>query len=301
MDNSFSSLIDSASGVLILLPTKPYFDQVAAGLALYLSLKGSKEVSIMCPSPMLVEFNRLVGVNQIVSEAGNKNLTIKFTGYPAENVERVSADVEGGKFYLTVIPKPGKISPKKEEIELSYSGVSADTVILIGGGNESHFPILEKKDAQGGKIVHIGTRELSVSPDRGVMSLARPAASVSEIMTSLIKESGLTLDSDTATNLILGIEEGSNHFASEEVTAETFELFAHLLRAGGKRFAKSPALKGFYPPGSIPGVGFKFGQKPSPQAQTTRNESAEEDAVQENSRETPQDWLEPKIYKGTSV
>ena len=279
------------------MPTKPYFDQVAAGLALYLSLKGSKEVSIMCPSPMLVEFNRLVGVNQITSEAGNKNLTIKFTGYPAENVERVSADVEGGKVYLTVIPKQGMTSPKKEEIEFSYAGVSADTIILIGGGNESHFPILESKDARGAKIVHVGTRELSVSPDRGVMSLARPAASVSEIITSLIKESGLTLDGDTATDLILGIEEGSNHFAGEEVTAETFEIFAHLLRAGGKRFAKSPALKGFYPPGSIPGVGFKYGKN----VQTTRNESVEEDAAEETSQETPQDWLEPKIYKGTSV
>jgi len=261
----------------------------------------------MCPSPMLVEFNRLVGVNQIASEAGNKNLTIKFTGYPAENVERVSADVEGGKFYLTVIPKPGKTSPKKEEIELNYSGVSADTIILIGGGNESHFPILESKDAQGVKIVHIGNRELSVLPDRGVMSLARPAASVSEIIASLIKESGLTLDGDTATDLVLGIEEGSNHFAGEEVTAETFELFAHLLRAGGKRFAKSPVLKGFYPLGSIPGVGFKYGKKMAPfekqtqSVQTTRNESVEKDVAEETSQETPQDWLEPKIYKGTSV
>jgi len=283
MNNSFSSLVDSATGVLILLPTKPYFDQVAAGLALYLSLKDSKDVSIMCPSPMLVEFNRLVGVNQIVTEAGNKNLTIKFTGYPAENVERVSADVEGGKFYLTVIPKPGMTSPKKEEMEFSYSGVAADTLILIGGGNESHFPILESKDAQGAKIVHIGTRELSVLPDKGVMSFARPAASVSEIITSLIKESGLVLEGDAATNLVLGIEEGSNHFAGGEVTAETFETFACLLRAGGKRFVKSPFVKGFYP------------------FQTTRNESVEKDSVKESTQETPQDWLEPKIYKGTSV
>lgn len=234
----------------------------------------------MCPSPMLVEFNRLVGVNKIVSEAGNKNLTIKFSGYPAENVERVSADVEGGKFYLTVIPKPGMISPKKEEIEFSYLGVSADTIILAGGVNENDFPLLENKDIQGAKIVHIGTRALSVLPDKGVISFARPAASVSEIVTSLIKESGLVLDGDVATNLVLGVEEGSNHFTSEEVTAETFELFAHLLRSGGKRIAKRP----------IPVV-----------AQTTRNESVEEDAAEESTQETPQDWLEPKIYKGTAV
>ena len=261
MDNSFSSLIGSASSILILLPTKPYFDQVASGLALYLSLKESKEVTVMCPSPMLVEFNRLVGVNKIAFEAGNKNLTIKFSGYPAENVERVSADVEGGKFYLTVIPKPGMTSPRKEEIEFSYSGVSADTIILVGGMDESHFPLLENKDIRGAKIVHIGTRALSVLPDKGVMSFARPASSVSEIVTSLIKESGLVLDGEVATNLVLGVEEGSNHFASEEVTAETFELFAHLLRSGGKRIAKRPISRGLYP------------------FQTTRSDSVEADAA----------------------
>ena len=42
MENSFASLIESANSILVLLPTKPYFDQVAAALALYLSLSNSK-------------------------------------------------------------------------------------------------------------------------------------------------------------------------------------------------------------------------------------------------------------------
>ena len=97
MDNSFSSLVDSASSVLILLPNKPYFDQVAAGLSLYLSLSDKKEVTISCPSPMMVGFNRLVGVNKIVAEIGNKNLTIRFAGYDADSIEKVSYDIENGE------------------------------------------------------------------------------------------------------------------------------------------------------------------------------------------------------------
>ena len=78
MENSLLTLIDSAASVLIVLPTKPYFDQVAAGLSLYLSVHDRKEASIFCPSPMTVGFNRLIGVNKISTELGNKNLTIKF-------------------------------------------------------------------------------------------------------------------------------------------------------------------------------------------------------------------------------
>src|SRR5689334_79210 len=98
MDNTLSQLIDSSSSVLIILPTKPYFDQVAAGLSLYLALRDKKDATITCPSPMTVGFNRLIGVQKIVSEIGNKNLTIKFAGYDATNIEKVSYDIENGEF-----------------------------------------------------------------------------------------------------------------------------------------------------------------------------------------------------------
>jgi hypothetical protein len=284
MENNLSSLIDSAGSVLILLPTKPYFDQVAAGLALYLSLKTSKETAIICPSPMLVEFNRLVGVDKITSEAGNKNLTLKFSGYPAENVERVSADVETGKFYLTIIPKQGLPSPKKEEIEFAYSGVAADLIILVGGANESHFPFLADPDVQGVKIVHLGTKELSAPAQLGIMSQAHPASSISEIVAGVINQSGRALDADIATNLVLGMEEGSNHFSSEETTPETFELFAQLLRSGGQRFTRRPIEN----------------KRPTPFVQPTPPLQPNQPAVQPKNQ-APKDWLEPKIYKGTSV
>jgi nanoRNase/pAp phosphatase (c-di-AMP/oligoRNAs hydrolase) len=271
MDNSFGSLIESASSILILLPKKPYFDQVAAGLALYLSLREKKEVVISCPAPMLVEFNQLVGVNKVTLKPENKNLTIKFVDYKAANIERVSYDIEDGQFKLTVVPKPGAPSPNKDQVLLSYSGVSADTLILVGGANEEHFPILTSDSLKGAKVVHIGTRALSVSSEKGVMSFARPASSVSEVISSLIKESGLTIDVDIATNLLMGIEEASGKFSSERVTADTFETVAELLRAGGKRKPKTVSPQGVFPT--------KIQPKEKP----------------------PKEWLAPKIYKGTTI
>jgi hypothetical protein len=278
-ENSFGSIIEASKSILILLPTKPYFDQVAAGLSLFLTLRDGKDTAITCPSPMLVEFNRLVGVNKVTSELGNKNLTIKFIDYKASDIERVSYDIENGEFRLTVIPKVGFNAPKKEQVAFEYSGLSADTIILIGGANETHFPALASKDLVNAKIVHIGTRALTMAGQRDIISFASPASSVSELVATLINQSGFRLDQDISTNLLMGIEEGSREFKGPDVRPETFETVAQLLRAGGQRVPQGPVNKDAFPQGAVPG----------------------EEVVEEKKEEAPKDWLEPKIYKGTSI
>jgi hypothetical protein len=299
MENSFGSIIESAKSILVVLPTKPYFDQVAAGLALYLSLQGKKETNIVCPSPMVVEFNRLLSVDKIATEVGNKNLEIKFVNYKAEDIEKVSCNVEEGEIVLSVVPKAGFESPKKEQVELLYSGVSADTVILVGGANETHFPVISTPDLAGAKILHIGIRALE-SGSRGILSFAKPASTTSELVADYITESALPLDQEVATNLLAGIEEGSKGFKGSEVTAETFQVVANLLRAGGKRQPEGRIDREAFPPGSIPG---------EPIAQPVKIEEVEKrpaspaggPATSTGGETPPTDWLEPKIYKGTSV
>lgn len=281
MENSFGSLLSSAKSILVILPTKPYFDQVAAGTALYLSLKGHKESMIYSPNPMLVEFSRLIGVQKISSDVGNKNLNIIIKGYDAEQIEKVRYDVVGGDLNLTIIPKTGLLAPNKEQVLMDYSGISADTVVLIGGANESHFPILSSPELEGVKIIHIGTRALNMESGKPILSFARPASTVSELMAMLLMEGGLELDQEIATNLLMGIEEGSHDLKSPEVNADTFQTMAVLLRAGGQRMPERPKRESF-PQGSIPG---DIPVEP---------EKKEEPA--------PQEWFkEPKIYKGTSV
>lgn len=304
MDNSFTQLLDAASSVLIILPTKPYFDQVAAGLSLYLSLHDKKTVSISCPSPMMVGFNRLIGVNKIVSELGNKNLTIKFAGYDATNIEKVSYDIENGEFRLTVVPKVGFGAPQKEQLDLSYAGLSADLVILVGGANDTHFPILNSPDFTVSKIAHIGTRVLTTN--REVMSLSKPGSSTSEIIAELIKSSELPIDPDIATNLIMGIEEGSSHFESVEVRPETFEMFAFLLRNGGKRQPKTRLSPMNFPPGSIPGMPLRMPkmaipQQPTPTFDEQYNPDPEGTNEAEQDLDAPDDWLQPKVFKGAAI
>jgi hypothetical protein len=304
MENSFLSLIDSATSILVVLPTKPYFDQVAAGLSLYLSILGRKEVSIFSPSPMTVGFNRLIGVNKISTELGSKNLTIKFAGYDATNIDKVSYDIDNGEFKLTVVPKTGQTAPQKEQVNVAYTGVSADLVIFVGGANDSHFPILASSELSSAKIAHIGTRVLDSS--REIMSFAKPGATTSELVANLIRENGLTIDADTATNLVMGIEEGSLNFTSSEVRPETFETFANLLRSGGQRTPKIKLSPMSFPPGAIPTKPFRAPAVQQPVTPITQIETQPEANVPETGEESldinpPSDWLQPKIYKGTSV
>ena len=292
MDNSFRNLVDSAKNILILLPSKPYLDQVAAGLGLYLCLKDSalqkegRDVSISCPMPMVVGFNHLLGINKISPQPGNKNLVIKFNNYQAANVERVSADVVNGELHLKLIPNSGAVSPQKEQIEISYAGVAADLVILVGGGNTSHFPALTSNELKGTKVAHIGTGVLEAR-DIPIMSFARVGSSVSEVVYAILKENTYSLDADSATNLIAGIEEGSRNFQGQDVTAETFQIAADLLLLGGRRLAKERFTPRNMVPGSNPAEIFAKQAKPAVTAV--------------GGDQAPQDWFEPKIFKGTSV
>lgn len=276
METTFKSVVEKATSILVLLPKDPHLDQVASGLSLYLALKDKKNVTVTCPTPMIVEFNRLVGVNKITSESENKNLEITFNDYKADDVERVSWDIEGSNFKLIVIPNPGVLAPKKEQIQLSYSGFSADTIVLVGGGRKEDYPMLLKKDTQALNLVHIGNRIPEIP---GILSFAKPASSLAELVYYLIKEAEISVNEDIASNLLAGIEFGSNHFRAEGVTADTFSAFADLMKLGGKRFIQAPQQP----------KGFQKNVPQQPQVQGQQKPDA------------PKDWLEPKIYKGTTI
>jgi hypothetical protein len=275
MDNSLLSLIDAAASILVL------------------SIHDRKDVSIYCPSPMMVGFNRLIGVNKISQEVGKKNLVIKFVGYEATNIDKVGYDIENGEFKLTVTPKAGFTSPEDNQIKVDHSGASADLVILVGGANDSHFPILSTSELANAKIAHIGTRVLDTTHE--VFSFAKPASTTSELIASAIKESGLALDTDVASDLVMGIEDGSNNFAGSEVTPETFEMFAYLLRNGGQRMPRIKLSPASFPPGAIPQT-----VTPVSQVETQAEANTPETGIETPEVNPPTDWLQPKIFKGTA-
>src|SRR3972149_2927533 len=104
------------------------------------------------------------------------------------------------------------------------------------------------RSAAGAKLLHVGTRAITLGSGKEPISFAKPGSSISEVIATLINESGFSLDPDMATNLLMGIEEGSRDFKGPDVTAQTFEIVATLMKAGGNRIPQRAPTPAFRPP-----------------------------------------------------
>jgi hypothetical protein len=189
-----------------------------------------------------------------------------------------------------VIPKQKVSPPAKNSVSLSYSGISSDTVLVVGGNNESDFPAISGSELAGANIVHIGITEKNLVPGKNYISFSRPASSISEVVFGLINRIGVNIDEDVATNLIMGIESSTNNFLDSTTTAETFQIVSDLMKLGGKRSGKTFTSGGSFP----------YPLKSKPQADLGGQVFAQ-NKNNKNDVPTSNDWIEPKIYKGTSV
>lgn len=208
MTSDVTASLTSATSVAIYLPTDPSFPLVAAGLGLYLSLKSKgASVDIVCPTPMTVAMNRLVGVDQIKTELPGRNLVISFD-YVKDSIEKVSYNVENGKFNLLVQPKAGHQPLSADNVGFKLAGSSTDLIVLIGNAPSP-------ADSQ-----NLPTLSLIQNDSR---SLAAETA-------VLLGEANLPLDQDIAGNLLQGLAAETDRFAS--ATADDFASAANLARHG---------------------------------------------------------------------
>jgi nanoRNase/pAp phosphatase (c-di-AMP/oligoRNAs hydrolase) len=245
--SSFKKALDSVKSAIIILPENPSMDTVAAGLSLSLALKKQGLSSVVsAPNPMTVEFNRLVGVNNVREDLGDKNLVVSFADYPADGIERVAYNIENGEFVLTIVPKPGQTAPKSDQIITSYSGISSDLVIIVGanypeglGRFAENKEILEQEN-----LAIVGNTPLSGYSS--AMELIDPSgSSVSDVVYDIIEQAGLPMDEDIATNLFMGLEAGTHNFTSGNVNAQTFSRAANLLSQGARRNSNQAPASGF--------------------------------------------------------
>lgn len=281
----FSQILAESSSILILLGENPDFDKIAAALSLYLSVRSlGKNVSISSPSQMVVASNRLVGIDKISQELGGKNLRIAFRDYQAEGIERVSYDVEGGQFFLTVIPKTGAPSPKPEQVDISFTGVGGvDALFLIGVKGLSELGGLNKPELLSiPRVLVVGIERpgLDIAQVRPTEVIDLLSESLSEVVGNLILSNNLPLDEDIAANLFQGLVKTTANFTSSKVRAETFQIAAELVRAGAKKAAISTPSRS---PVSIEQPGL----------------------ASETPEESHQDWFgPPRVFtggKGTSI
>ena len=261
--------LTTAQIIFIVLPPNLNQDKVAAGLSLFLSLKKKgRQVSIASSQPMTVEFSSLVGVDKISQKLGGRNLVISFD-YLQDSIEKVSYNIENKKFNLVIQPKDGFPPLSTEKIEYFYSGGKADLVLILGASSLADL----------GEIYSQNKNLFEEEKTFNFNLQSLRAASYSEIVASLLSRLKFPVDVDIASNLLRGLEAATDVFSSPQVSSTTFEAAAFCLRAGARRRGEKP----------------KTPLKPMP-----AEVSAEKKPVEEGKKELPRDWLEPKIYRGTT-
>jgi len=277
----------------ITLPNNPSIDAVASSTALYLSLlKLNKNISLSCSNK--VDYN-LTGVDKIqknLSVSGD-SLMISFP-YSDGSIDKIDYRIEGESFNLIITPRQGfsRLDPSK--VSYSYTGGKLDFIFVLDSPTLTSLGDLYQNNQnqfQGVEIINID-RHITNSNFGTINYVNKTASSLSEMIFLLIKNLGVELDKDIATNLYAGLISATNNFSSYSVNAQTFETAAFLLKAGAiKKVIKKPPTSNQAPSFTPPSFPTKpFEVKPIG--------SVEKEPKPAQTPETPDDWLKPKIFKG---
>lgn len=281
--------LNASQKVVIVLNQRPSLDQVAAALSLKLAFKeAAKEASIVCASPMMVEFNHLVGINQVESRVTGTDLIISFN-YSPDQVEKVSYNDDGNRPNIIVQPKAGAPSISEKLASFSYGGVGADIIISLGVKDPAMVNINGLNLSQGFVVnvdnspANVGFGELSI--------LDQSTPSLSEMALGIILGLNLALSPDAAQNILAGIWQSTLGMNNPNLGPDTYEAVAICLRAGAQKpmtnniAPRRPAV--FVPP-----------QERTDKQQTPVEKPKEKEELPVK---PPADWFEPKIFRGTNV
>lgn len=330
------NLLPTAKNILIALPANSDADRLAAGLALFLILQASgKEVTIVCDDNITVGQSYLFGVDHIQknlpqTEGGNLILTLEGVASSDNTVPALKdldwfAENNNLNLVFHVLPgqtfQPAKIVPR-------YSGGGFDLIFVIGGVNLNALGNVYQQNQQvfsGTHIINIDIQSANAGFGQTNV-LDTNASSVSEIMVNLISDLALALDSDVASNLLAGIFAATNSLTNEKASAETFNMIANLLRAGGKKpevakpqavvtqdlsalipkqevsFQPLPNISDFITPPLAASTPPAISATPSDNQSVPPSSPEEKPAEEAAITETPEpEWLTPKIFKGSSL
>ena len=234
------NLLENSKNILVVIPINPSIDKIAGALSLYLSLSAAgKQVSLVTPTEMTVQFNQLVGVDKISTSfnaTSGKNLIISFP-YQEGSIEKVSYNIENDTFNLVIEPREGYSSILPEMMRYSFSGGNYDAVVTIGCLTLANLGQLYSNNQNlFNEKPLINIDHNSANANFGKTNLVDATqSSVSELILGLLDQIGLTIEADMATNLLIGITSETDNFSSPKTSASTFEAAASLLKLGAKK------------------------------------------------------------------
>lgn len=282
------NLLPDIKNVLITLSANPSVDDLAAGLALFLSFKqAGKEASIVTEGIIRVGHTNLFGVGQIqnkLPEGSGGDFSIVLGGVATVDgripaVEKMDYFTTGSDLNLVfrVIPgqkfEPASITPK-------YGGGGFHLIITVGA---------KTLDSLGG--IYTGKQDLFANTyllniddqaDNGRFGKSNivdsTVSSVSEITGEVLSTLQLPYETDIASDIIAGIFAVTSNLQAGNTTADTYGVIAEAMRRGGQKPQPTQSAPGvsdpFQAPNYSPPVGgSSFGQTQPVQPVTNQPQS----------------------------
>ena len=300
MDNialdKIRALLDKNEKISIAVGKNPGIDEMAASLALYLSLSASgKSVSIACPTEPIVELSSLVGIDKVQTALNGDSADLVVSFPDRGDIEKISYTREGG--LINIIVKAGKegLSFDERDIVFKRNGSGPNVVFIIGTPRLSDLgKVFDPENLKDTTLINIDNK----SDNQGfgdIVLVSKDLSSVSENVASLISSLGLKVDIDTASNLLSGITSATDNFQNPRTSPLAFETAAILMKKGAKRTAQSTKKAFDAIEDRDPFFTTNLPKKPRPSQTWPKQEEKKRD---EN---PPDDWLAPKIYKGSTA
>ncbi len=307
-----SDVIAKGLSGIVVLPSSPSPDAIAAATALYLGLlKMGKNVTIVSSSPIKSD---MVAADKIQSSlsVGGENLVVSFP-YTDGAIDKIDYHIQGDKFNLVIAPRQGYPKLNPNQVIYSYSGGSFDFIITVDVPNLNAVGTLYTENQaqfQGKEIINID-RHLTNAFFGTINYINKTSSSTCELVFKVLKQLECEIDKDMATNLYTGIAAATNTFTSYSVNAETFETVAALLKAGASKkttpqpamraqsyeTSSNPAPQPMQRPVSTPVFSVKQSGNERQQVQSITSVESQESQSKEGAQ-SPQDWLKPNIFKG---
>ncbi len=304
---SLRNSLQKARDIIIFLPNNPSVDATASALALYLCLRKNKRVTIGCPTLMRAEFNHLYGIDRVTDKIANRNLVISFA-YEKEAIEKVSYNIDKGKFNLVIEPRNGYEPLDINKVSYSHLGMKADLIFVVGAQSLDELKELYQKEKsffEESFIINISNKKNN--NDFGKINLVSKEASCAEILVYLFKQLNLSIDEDAATNLLAAIETETNYFQNSDIGASTFESVAWCLKRGARRNHLKPVELTEEEKTSGENLLKTQTQKTNLTQAKIEDRSFSQEESKEQERQigdkkkniTPPDWFKPKVFSSS--
>lgn len=290
MIEKIKELMAGNDNIGIAVGKNPGVDEMAGALSLYLALlEKGKSVTVACPTDPIVGVSSLVGIDKVKKSFGadGGDLTVSFP-YKEGEIEKISYTLEEGKLNILVKAGTDGLSFNEKDIEYKRGGKAPGLIFVVGTPRVSDLgTVFDPTLLKDSKVINIDYK-----PDNqgfgDIPLIGKNASSVSELIASFISSIGLKMDVDIAQNLMSGIINATNNFQNPQTSPLSFEIAGVLMKKGAVREIASRKQNviedSFFTPAS---------NAASAKVQVKKEEKKGED-------NPPDDWLSPKIYKGST-